>query len=126
MELRILLPVLLCLGPQHMSSDEAEEHDDFPYGPVYLIRQHPCLSEDLTALFRIVDRAYKTLVRRPSGSPGRHRVPSDLVMAVDSPPIGLPINCYNQAWLDTLTQAEKDALEATDPIDLTVAESLLR
>lgn len=107
-----------------MSSDEADGSDHS--GTIYLIKQHPCLSADLTAMFRIVDDAYRLLIRRPSGSPGRHRIPSNLVMELESPPIGLPINCYRTEWLDSLPQEDRDALEATEPIDLQAAASLLR
>lgn len=64
---------------------------------------------------------------RPTrGAWPRTRLPSDIVDRNITPVKGLPANCYNRQWLNTLTRDEVEALQMRDEIDLSISDDLDR
>ena len=57
--------------------------------------------------------------RFPSGSTTR-------MGPVSKVPTGLPVNCYDSAWLNSLHPEERLALDIRPPVDLTISDRLRR
>lgn len=120
-ELRPFLQTVVYLGPEGMSSDERD-----PETNVYLIKRIPWRSAGLTKVLRDASRGFKTLLRRSSGSPGRHRVPSSLVDEASQPAKNLAVNGYDSDWKEDLDSDEEAELGASAAMDMTIAPSFYR
>jgi hypothetical protein len=73
----------------------------------------------LSTRFTINDRAKKGAFPHP-------RVSSRRVERCWKAPRGLPLNFYDQKWLDSLGDIERDELDIQPPVDLTLALAMRR
>lgn len=118
-ELKQFRQIVVDLGPEGMSDDEKDASG------AYLIKRVRWRAKALTKVLRTASKGYKVLLRRSSGSPGRHRIPSNLIY--DSVPVkALPGNGYDEDWRDDRDTDEERDLDARPDVDLTIPESLLR
>lgn len=103
--------VIMQLGPDGMSSDEAESDGDTVR---YRVLKHTWRAPELTPWLRVFDAAYrldrmKPVAQRQGASP-RIRYYTNLVSVSLKVPQGLPRNAYNPEWLSSLLPLYRDRL----------------
>ena len=89
----------------------------------------PWRSKMLTEVMEILDLLHISSRYTPDGKPGpgnwpRARYPSSTRENKASPPRGLPRNCYDARWLDSLSREAIQVLRPEPEIDLTISERL--
>ena len=119
------LPYDICSGDE---SDDGQAGE----GPYYSVTTLPWRSHSFTdwcAPFDTVSllNHYKSDGRRKRGNLPRPRQRGGRQVDQRSEPVkGLPLNFYNDAWLDALHEDAREALGIQPPIDLTHTADVLR
>ena len=118
--LRTATKLFAILKAEHMSGDESDK--DFPdtFQAVDAQWMSVKMRTFLHALDERVleDRANPIGTRKPVGRPPRVRLPSEGKSANSRAPKGLPVNCYDDAWLQKLKPHQRMVLDAVDiPFD---------
>lgn len=116
------------LGRQGISSDES----DYSQKPPVFYRISPIWrSSELRDFMWQLDRMaaqdnVQTIGRRRRGrnQRTRQRLCTDGINGESSMPIGLPRNCYDRAWLNTLSRQRLAELEMTTNHDFSLMEEL--
>ncbi|KAG2084698.1 uncharacterized protein F5147DRAFT_589384, partial [Suillus discolor] len=123
-DLEHFLPFLRRLTFEAHSGDESEVDG---YGIIGI----PWRAPGLTRFFCIIDRChisthFKSNGRPTQGAFPRFRFPTCRVEADAEVIKGLPANCYNSVWLETLDEDEIDALNMQPVIDLKHTPAILQ
>ena len=108
------------LKAEHMSEDESDK--DFP--DTFKAIDAQWMSVKMRTFLHALDervleeRANPIGTRKPVGRPPRLRLPSEGKSANSRAPRGLPVNCYDEAWLQKLKPHQLMVLKAVDtPFD---------
>lgn len=121
--MRRFVPILNAMPLEAMSGDEsAHENGD-------AITNLKWRNPNVTEWFRTLDALHIStrfaLNDRPlPGQFPHRRISSNRREVIDKPPEGLPLNFYDPVWLNTLDEEDRQQLQATPPIDLTVSDSM--
>ena len=98
-------------GADGQSSDESDNEE-------YSVTIKPWWNQKIVELLKVIDRNRRTTncYRNPlPGARRRNRIRRRNPTFSQAPAVaGLPINFYDKAWYDNLTEAERDCLDATE------------
>lgn len=88
-------------------------------------------SKAVTDWLRVIDHIYlasrfSTDGRVTRGKWMRNRKPSNKIDSAATPVKGLPINFYDEDWLESLGRKERNSLKMKEPVDLTHTKDVMR
>jgi hypothetical protein len=120
-DLNPVFEVLLQATPDIVSCDESENEE---CEPVYTVYQYSWRDEKVGVFLRDVEvlaeaKKQNEFNQRTRGKGPRTRIPTtDNVCRPGKPVRGLPKNWYNQTWLKSLTDPEKEQLRMKPEVPL--------
>ena len=121
--LKHISDLLLNMDAANMSEDERVEP---LHAPIYECYYPEWQSEQLRTCFESLDELYRADwgAGNKAGNPPRTRYPNEDGTTISTPaPKGLPRNCYNAAWLATLSDYRVEQYNIQDvDIDLSVTD----
>jgi hypothetical protein len=128
-DLRRFVPLWDTLSFEAMSGDETDHAGRSD--PRYAITRLPWRSTAVECFLRTFDKLhlvtrFTVTGRARRGAFPHHRISSKRVENHWKPVAGLPINFYDQAWLETIDDYERQDLKAKPQLDLTFTPSILR
>lgn len=115
-----------------MSEDEADWRSSSGKTPTqYLVVCPAWRSKEVSSWLQVIDNVYlarrfKTDGRVTPGNWVRNRIRSGRVSHTAEPVKSLPVNFYDKDWLESLTPRKRRALGASDAIDLTHTNEMIR
>lgn len=121
-ELRKFTPDLQSWGVDIVSEDDSGGEDSG-----YSIRRIEWRSAEVTTFMRSLDAIYLSS-RFAGGKCGRGSVPRErypsLRQEYTVPKPRLPLNFYNEAWLEALGESKKRSLDVKEPLSLQLSEGV--
>ena len=118
--LKPAMKLFAIMKAEHMSGDESDK--DFP--DTFKAVDARWMSTKMRTFLHALDervqevRANPIGTRKPVGRPPRLRLASEGKSANSRAPKGLPVNCYDETWLENLKPHQRIALEAVNtPFD---------
>jgi hypothetical protein len=119
------------LGVDGVSTDESD-HENNRGVPQYLIVQKPWRNPTLSSWYRALDSLHRHLRFRPvrkatRGAQPHIRLPSSRIDGTRGEVAQLPINAYNERWLDTLTEEQRRGLYISmEPYDFSHPQEIIQ
>ena len=115
-----------------MSEDEPDWRSASGKVPAsYFVARPAWRSAEVTSWLQVIDNVYLAFRFTTDGrvTPGnwvRNRVRSGRVNQASVPITGLPVNFYDKEWLKSLPPKKKRGLRATEAVDLSHTEEMIR